>query len=280
MSDSDEIKRLLNLIYGKADWKRRSKTVLSDGIVKREFREPNSGMVLPTYTNPHELFREKHAIFNGRVIQYGIVLDEWDQIVVHFIEPFYKRNSLHNPMTYRIMLDQNMAVPAYLEMATNGVYYVERNTKHLTQIQMDLAAAGFIENQAYSAELANVMNTCEARNMVEWLDWTISPIIFGIWDAGANPKVGGLGVMFSTHYEYYELDQVNDQHVSYLIQASGRTLPAYLDEAMENSFAVWESWMHGVDEYPKYVTRQLLISDLQSAGFIFDAQMDQSVGYP
>lgn len=297
MSKSDEIKDELNLIYGKADWKRRSKSKLNNMYELREFEEPRSGVVIQAFTNVES---QRTQLYNGSKIIFGITQSDND-LIIRVAEPFYQQAEESNEGIEEFLPLMNKNLPSYLRDTEDGESMCDAGLHSRDQLVADMIAGGF----TFDLTLANDLNEEyggpiykskslgaamaeddddieeEADEEPMYLEYFKGkPVMFAVYDHptddGDNGK--GMAVCFNPEGFWDKNGHMFDQHVSDILAHMGFTLPGYLpDEDCENNFPIWEPWMttsNDPEPYPKAITKAQVIADLTSAGFKFDQHFD------
>ena len=294
MSTSDEIKDQLNTIYGKADWKRVSKTRLNSDFELREFQEPKSGVLISAYT---EIETRNTQLYNGSKIIFGIAQSD-DDLIIRIAEPFYQKADESNEGLEKILPLINKVLPAYLREIEDGECMCDAGLHSRDKLVADMIAGGF----TFDLDLANDLNEdyggpvykyktlgqelAEAEEDEEEDEdeqYTAyekeilkgGPVIFGVFDAKDAPSHGdGITASFGTPAQFARDGHIMDSHLEHVLEKSGYKFPSYLNEEAENMFSVWEDGMDFHHLYPPTITKEKVIEDLTAAGFKFSQELD------
>lgn len=294
MSQSDDIKVLLNSVYGNADWKRLSKQRLNSEFEFREFKEPKSGTVIAAYT---WIESKETQLYNGSKIIFGIAQSEED-LIVKFDEPFYFRSGNESHITADFLSLIGKTRPAYLRETDDGEFVCHAGLHSRDQLVADLIAGGF----AFDLELSNDINedyggpvygkptAVAAMAQKASVTYNVniedddddfnakyrnSTIFFGVYDSAQTDNGGeGMAVSFAPKEFWNQNGYIPDWHMQDFIE-SRFTLPNYISgEDMENTFGIWEDGMDFSHMYPPTVTKAQVIKDLKAAGLVFSQELD------
>lgn len=289
MTTSDEIKTLLNQVYGKADWKRTNKHRKGDYEV-RYFQEPKSGIVIETFTHVES---RRSIAYNGSKVVFGITQSEHD-LIVRFAEPFYMKADIDSAHIVDIFALIDKEMPPYLRLREDDEWVCDAGLHSRDLLVADLVAGGF----SFDLDLANDLNEdyggpvyyqkSVSQSFMEILNSqdddddelpesaremiTAPKVIFGIY--GDDTSDDGLHVSFATPEQFTRDGHIPDSHLEYVFEKRGLRLPEYLGEDMENSFSVWEAGMDLAHRKPLTITKQQVINDLTTAGFEYSKELD------
>ena len=286
MTASDDIKNLLNIVYGKADWKRRSKTKLDNLFELREFEEPKSGFKVQVYTS---LVTGRHIPFNGQKLVYGA----WKyntEAGFGFGEPFVVAK-LKNQSDLIAHVKTMAKIQAYIypELANPpsdihalDVILKKYNIDHSPELTKALMEE-YGEQRSYSQNSSGVTIISITRNNIpnppqidedddeEYFEsWDPKDkVLFAVNDYGDD----GIVACFNTESFWRVNKCLWDQHLETQLEKQGYKIPKYLEELCENQFSVHEPGMTFNKMRPKNHTVDSVKADLIKAGFIFSQEM-------
>jgi hypothetical protein len=243
MTDSTDIKQLLNLTYGVADWKRTNKKKLNKDWYLREFNEPKSGIVIQVYSA-----NGRHYSYNGQRIDFGLFQHEgrWN---VAFEEPFKFMNVAFEDGIQDIFQFIGKTVPDYLGYKKDNQFFVcyDRSITK-TEILSDLSKAGFTYNQKLSDYLESLDNDEPDYDNV----FKSSELVFEV-------RTYGLVIVGQTNNQHSVveviIDEKNNPGNDWLSDANVSNLPVYLRNTSECCWQV------------AGITEDKVIADMIAAGF-------------
>lgn len=291
MTTSDNIKELLNAIYGDADWKRVSKSRIDSNYELREFKEPKSGIIISAYTHVESQLTQ---LYNGSKILFGIAQDE-DDLVVRFAEPFYLKADEQPENLAGIFPFIGKTIPAYLRHSTGDCYICHAGLHSRDQLVSDLVGGGFTFDIAVANDLnedyggpvygvPTVASILANQPPLPSLDGSDDDDnddgLYADWKSGETIYFGvhdgpdGIAASFAPKAQWERDGYLFDQHVEDILKTLGYVFPNYIGgEDMENCFGVWEPGQ-GLMQRPPTVTKQKVIADLSAAGFVFHQPLD------
>ncbi|MNS31776.1 hypothetical protein D3C72_638350 [compost metagenome] len=293
MTASDNIKELLNAIYGEADWKRISKSRINSNYELREFREPKSGVTISAYTHVES---QIHQLYNGAKILFGIAQDE-DDLVVRFAEPFYLKANWPSENLAGIFPFIGKTIPGYLRHATGDLYQCHAGLHSRDQLVADLVVGGFTFDLSVANDLnedyggpvygvptvASILATQPPLPSLSDDDDDEDDDLYADWKSGETIYFGvhdgpdGIAASFAPKAQWERDGHLFDQHVGDILDKLGYKMPSYIGgEDMENCFGVWEPGQ-GTMQRPPTVTKQKVITDLSAAGFVFLQDLDDLI---
>ena len=281
MTTSDTIKDLLNQVYGKADWKRDSKSKISDNMERRVFREPKSGITITAFSM---IQSECHQLYNGNKIIFAV--QEFDgELIVEFTEPFYFKAGVETPNIVEFIPFMGKVLPSYFDNFIGNTAIFPLGSVNRDQVVADLVGHGFTFDASLSDHLNKPKTSVTSTNSTYvrpaniiiprvyqdkyYAEWFVDqPIMFGVYS-----NAEGIGAAFAPKSQWERDGYIFDQHVGNILDILGYKLPTYLDEDMENNFSVFEPGMQ-LFTPPPTITRQQVVDDLVAAGFVFSQDID------
>ena len=290
MSTTDIIKPQLNHIYGQADWKRLSKSRINSEWELREFKEPESGIVVSAFTHVET---QHTQLYNGSKIIFGITQSE-NKLIIRIAEPFYQRLGESNEGIEKILPLIGKELPAYLRDAEDGECVCDVGLHSRDQLVADMISAGFTFdiflandiNEEYGGPvyghvalgqaMANRLSTDDEEDADEerWKK-AKGNLMFGVYWDSKHIYDGSMAVSFVEPSHWAKEQCLESIHVEDILTSMGYVMPKYISgEDMENVFTIWEDGMDLQHLAPINVTKQQVIDDFTAMGIKFSQELD------